>query len=103
MSTWGRKGVLSNARARLAVGAIVVVASVMPAGAALDNKGKDFILSFTPNFDRSGVRQVHLASDVAASVTIQYPVNLPSFTPDVVSNNAIHVFAADDSHCKKSD
>jgi cysteine-rich repeat protein len=119
MGTWGRKGVLSIALARLAIGAIVVVASVMSAGAALDNKGKDFILSFTPNFDQSGVRQVHLTSDVATSVTVEYPVNLPSFsttvavnpgsitvvtlpigvtafTPDVVANNAIHLFAAEE-------
>jgi len=98
------------------VALLVVASATMPAGAALDNKGTDFILSFTPNYAQDGVRQLHLASDVATSVTVEYPVNLPTFTttvavnpgaitvvdlpldvtawtPDTVQNNSIRAYA----------
>jgi len=87
--------------------------------AALDNKGTDFILSFLPQLSTSNI-ELHLTSDVATNVTIEYPVNSPSFSTTVgvapgsvtivplpaaaadswginsVANNAIHAFASEE-------
>jgi len=50
--------------------------------AALDNKGSDFILSFLPQPSTENI-ELHLTSDVATDVTIQYPVNTPTFNTTV--------------------
>lgn len=87
--------------------------------AALDNMGTDFILAFNPNTLSTAVGdqvQLHLTGDVATTVTVQYPVNSPTFnntyaiipgsvtivplpvsastgwTADTVSNNAVRIF-----------
>ncbi len=88
------------------------------AHAALDNKGKDFIFTFLPG-NGGGTVELHLTSDVATNVTVQYPVNSPTFnttvpvapgnitivtlpatarnwTPNTVVNNAVHAFAVDE-------
>lgn len=49
----------------------------------LDNKGKEFIMSFLPNFDASVTIQLHLTGDVGTMVTVEYPVNSPTFTTTV--------------------
>jgi len=81
-----------------------------------DNNGDDFILGFIPNYDNSASLEFHVTSNVATDVTIQYPVNSPSFNETVsvspgvittvvvptsaqtwpsgsVANNAVHAFA----------
>jgi hypothetical protein len=87
--------------------------------ASLDNKGTDFILSFTPNYQAYGRPEVYLTADTSTLVTVEYPVNSPTFTTtvavnpgsttkvilpfnaqvwttDVVSNNSVHLSAADE-------
>jgi len=83
----------------------------------VDNKGTEFILAFTPNFDNSGSVEIHLTSEFTTDVTLNYPLNSPTFTTvetvspgsvtvvqipidaissvvvDSVQNNAIHAFA----------
>ncbi|WP_370244022.1 hypothetical protein [Alteromonas abrolhosensis] len=83
----------------------------------VDNKGTEFILAFTPNFDNIGSVEIHLTSESTTDVTLNYPMNNPTFTTvetvspgsvtvvqipieaistvvvDSVQNNAIHVFA----------
>ena len=50
----------------------------------LDNKGSDFIVAFNPNLSGSGyTTELQLSSDAATEVTIDYPVNAPSFTTTV--------------------
>lgn len=49
----------------------------------LDNKGKEFVMSFLPNFDASVTIQLHLTGDVGTMVTVEYPVNSPTFTTTV--------------------
>ncbi|MCP3915158.1 MAG: hypothetical protein GY711_06355 [bacterium] len=91
------------------------------ASAQLDNKGDDFIVSFLPNVQTGETVQVHLTSDVATNVTVQYPVNGPfaldttvavapgaitivdlplsaseGWTANTTSNNAVHCFGGDD-------
>ncbi len=89
------------------------------AHAALDNKGTDFILSFLPQLSAPNI-ELHLTSDVATSVTVEYPVNAPTFSTTVavapgtvtivtlpatassawginsIANNAVHAFASDE-------
>jgi len=88
---------------------------------ALDNKGRDFIFAFMPNYYGEAFVEVHLSSDVATNVTVEYPVNSPTFTTTVpvapgsvtvvslptsaaqtwpsdgsVANNAVRAHAADE-------
>lgn len=51
--------------------------------AAVDNKGTEFIIAFNPNFDSSVTIEMHLTSDVATSVEINYPMNSPTFNDTV--------------------
>ncbi|WP_045857466.1 IgGFc-binding protein [Teredinibacter purpureus] len=87
--------------------------------AALDNKGTDFIMAFLPNYTGASTLQVHLTADTVTDVTVDYPVNSPTFnttvtvvpgdvtvvdiplsaniwTSNAVSNNAIRVYAAEE-------
>ena len=48
-----------------------------------DNKGKEFIFSFLPNYFADPAVEVHLTSDVTTDVKIEYPVNSPTFTKTV--------------------
>lgn len=83
----------------------------------LDNLGTDFISTFMPNFDAGVTLEIQLAAETATMVTIEYPVNSPTFTTtvavnpgtvtvvalpasaaagwtaDVIANNAIRAFA----------
>lgn len=84
--------------------------------AAIDNKGTEFFVSFNRNYTAPSV-EMHLTADVATNVTLEYPVNSPTFTttvavnpgavtivslpqaaaqgwaPNAVSNNAVHLTA----------
>ena len=50
---------------------------------ALDNSGPEFILAFLPNYTGTSTIQLHLTSDVVTNVTVEYPVNSPTFTQTV--------------------
>ncbi len=87
--------------------------------AEIDNAGSEFILSVLPNYVAPNV-EVHLTSGIATNVTVEYPVNSPTFsttvpvTPgsvtivslpsaaaqgwitDTVQNNSIRLSAADE-------
>ena len=52
------------------------------AGAALDNKGTEFFMAFLPNLSTPNV-ELHLTGEVATNVTVQYPVNAPTFSTTV--------------------
>ncbi len=99
---------------------MLLILPVTPAWAALDNKGTDFILGLLPNINAQNTIELHLISEVSTSVTVEYPVNAPTFTSTVevspgtttvvsipntasqgwtagsVGNNALHVFAAEE-------
>jgi hypothetical protein len=84
--------------------------------AAVDNKGTEFIIAYNPNVSAGSI-EMHLTSDVATSVEINYPMNAPTFndtvavtpgsitvvtlplsagsggTPDTIQDNAVHVIA----------
>ncbi|HEY7216212.1 MAG TPA: prenyltransferase/squalene oxidase repeat-containing protein, partial [Thermoanaerobaculia bacterium] len=49
----------------------------------IDNKGREFITGLMPNPLGAVTASVQLTSDVPTSVTIQYPVNSPSFSQTV--------------------
>jgi hypothetical protein len=56
--------------------------------ASLDNEGKEFIMTFLPNYDPNYFAstykvEVHLTSTVETTVHIEYPLNSPSFTTSV--------------------
>jgi len=40
----------------------------------LDNRGTEFIMGFLPNYDGSGVRQLHVTGDTPTSVQVEYPL-----------------------------
>jgi len=89
----------------------------------LDNKGLEFFLPFLPNFDASNTNQLHLTGDLATNVTVEYPVNSPTFSttvavtpgtvtivnlpiaastgwiPGTVQNNVVHAFANEEFVC----
>src|SRR5690606_31412082 len=88
----------------------------------LDNKGKDFIIGFLPNLSAPTI-ELHLTADANTMVTINYPVNSPTFTttvavapgnvtivslpsssaqswiPSTAQNNAVRAFADDEFVC----
>jgi hypothetical protein len=100
-------------------GALAVLMHGAISQAALDNKGKEFIQSFLPNFSSPAI-QVHLTAEAPTMVTVEYPVNSPTFSTtvavnpgavtvvdlppaasqgwptDVVANNAVHLVAPDE-------
>ncbi|HSK81015.1 MAG TPA: prenyltransferase/squalene oxidase repeat-containing protein [Thermoanaerobaculia bacterium] len=49
----------------------------------IDNKGREFIVGLMPNPLGAVTASVQLTSDVPTSVTIQYPVNSPTFSQTV--------------------
>lgn len=57
--------------------------SQMDAFAAVDSKGKEFVITFIPNYSGSRNVQLHISSETAATVNIKYPVNSPTFTDTV--------------------
>ena len=71
-------------RLLLAVVALVAASLLVPVtvNAQVDNQGRDFYLPFLPNIFNPTV-EVHLTSDVATTVNIEYPVNSPTFTTSV--------------------
>ena len=53
----------------------------------VDNAGTDFFTTFQPNLSGTGYTvEIHLTSDVATMVTVQYPVNSPTFDTTVAVN-----------------
>ena len=68
----------------------------------VDNKGTDFYMGFMPNTLGIGAPsiEVHLTADVATNVTVQYPVNAPTFdttvpvTPGTITVVTVPVNAA---------
>lgn len=104
---------------------LIIIAALLTVNSAfslLDNKGKDFIMAFLPNFTSPTV-ELHLTSDVATTVTVEYPLNSPSFVLPVavnpgsitivnvpaasaqswsannVLNNCVHAYANDEFVC----
>lgn len=74
----------STAKSFIALLIMGVFLGIQPALASLDNKGTDFIMAFLPNYNTlSADVEIHLTSDVSTDVTIEYPVNSPSFTTTV--------------------
>ncbi|QHJ13863.1 hypothetical protein FX988_04144 [Paraglaciecola mesophila] len=77
-------------------------------------------MAFTPNFDNAGNVEIHLTGDTATQVTINYPMNSPTFTtvenvvpgsvtvvpipitaisnatPNTIQDNAIHAVASEE-------
>jgi hypothetical protein len=49
----------------------------------IDNKGREFLVGFLANYRTEGQAQLHLSSEVPTNVTVQYPVNNPSFSQTV--------------------
>lgn len=49
----------------------------------IDNKGREFFVGFLANPLVPATASVHLTSDVPTNVTVQYPVNSPSFSQTV--------------------
>jgi hypothetical protein len=106
----------------LAVLCIAAFVLIEPAHATLDNKGKEFFLTMLYNLNTPTI-ELHLTADVSTMVTVEYPVNSPTFSstvavgPGVVTivtvptssaqgwtagvpqNNAIHAFSNDDFVC----
>ncbi len=85
----------------------------------LDNKGTDFILTFLPQFTSGSDLELHLTAETATDVTIEWPMNSPTFsttetvnpgaitivtipvgadawTAGSVQDNAVHAFADDE-------
>jgi hypothetical protein len=100
-----------------------MVFSTAMAWGQIDNKGTDFIMAFNRNTlgsSNPNQVQVHLTGDIATNVTVEYPVNAPTFsttvavnpgavtsvtiplsasqgwTVNTVQNNAVHAFADDE-------
>lgn len=76
---------------------LLFAALLLLAGAAprlhaqnVDNRGKEFIMSFLPNdFSFRGtqpVTEIHLTGSSITTVTVEYPVNAPSFSETVDIN-----------------
>jgi hypothetical protein len=49
----------------------------------LDSKGNEFIFSFLPNNFDAEACEIYLSSETATDVTVEYPVNSPTFTTTV--------------------
>jgi YVTN family beta-propeller protein len=66
---------------------VAVVAGALPAAASVDNKGTDFYVAFLTNLVDPGAGvELHLTADAPTTVTVQYPVNSPTFTTSVAVN-----------------
>jgi hypothetical protein len=103
--------------------ALCLVFSTALAWGQVDNKGTDFIMAFARNTlgsPNANQVQVHLTGDIATNVTVEHPVNAPTFTTTVavnpgavttvtiplaasqgwsansIQNNAVHAFADDE-------
>lgn len=118
------RNLISKKAIQIFVLVMITLGSLASARAQLlDNSGDDFILAFLPNFDAGVTIELHLTSDVSTNVTVEYPVNSPTFTttvpvnpgnitivplpiqsatdwtPDVVANNCVRVEAPDEFVC----
>jgi len=49
----------------------------------IDNIGNDFIIGMLPNFDAGNTIELHLTSNLNTTVTVDYPINNPTFTTSV--------------------
>lgn len=52
----------------------------------IDNKGTEFFVAFNPNLNPPSGIEVHLTAATPTNVTVQYPVNSPSFNTTVAVN-----------------
>jgi len=92
-----------NRACHIALLSILVLSTSFVSFAAVDNKGKEFIIAYNPNFDNSVTIEMHLTSEVATSVTINYPMNVPTFTdtvsvvPGAITVVTLPINAANDS------
>src|SRR5688500_8067882 len=67
--------------------ALLVIASLfaaVPAQAALDNKGTEFIFGFLPNHSSATI-ELYLTSDVACTVDVYYPSTTLLYDDVVIS------------------
>ncbi|MCA9000669.1 MAG: IgGFc-binding protein, partial [Planctomycetes bacterium] len=103
--------------------AISMLALGVPAFAQnLDNSGTDFLCGFLPNYSNGDI-ELHISSVFSTNVTVEYPVNSPTFTTtvpvvpgtittvalpatasqnwaaDFVDNNMVRVTAPDEFTC----
>jgi hypothetical protein len=100
--------------------ALCIVFSTALAWGQVDNKGTDFIVAFDTNLINPFGIELHLTADASTMVTVEYPVNAPTFnttvavnpgaitivtlpntaesgwTDNSVQNNAVHAFADDE-------
>jgi hypothetical protein len=75
---------LSPHRLRGLLCALALALAAAPAVAqTLDNKGRDFLMAFLPNYVGAGTIQLHLTGDVATDVTVEYPAVNPTFSQTV--------------------
>lgn len=71
--------------ALLTAGFILGLQPAMAVG-SLDNKGTDFIMAFLPNLEGYQHEvEIHLTSEVPTNITIEYPVNSPTFSTTVAA------------------
>jgi len=74
-------------RAASLIACVLFAAVVLPANhlaaQSLDNLGDDFIMGFMPNYSGAATVALHLTAAVSTNVTVQYPVNSPTFDTTV--------------------
>ena len=80
-------------RRLIGLATVLVLVPVLASAQTLDNQGKEFITSFNPNpIDGPPIVEVHLTTAAATDVTVEYPVNSPTFSTTVaVAPGAITV------------
>ncbi len=61
----------------------VTASAVVNVTRTVDNVGNDFIIGMLPNFDATNTIELHLTSSVNTTVTVDYPINNPTFTTSV--------------------
>jgi hypothetical protein len=65
------------------VAALLFLAPALTSAQTIDNKGTDFIMGFLPTLDSANITELHLTADAETEVTVQYPVNSPTFDETV--------------------
>jgi hypothetical protein len=74
---------------RLTTGVLALLMLVLAPGISdaqtLDNKGKDFLMTFLPNLSTPTI-ELHLTASAPTTVTVEYPVNAPTFSTSVAVN-----------------
>ncbi|MFZ0389562.1 MAG: IgGFc-binding protein, partial [Calditrichia bacterium] len=108
----------------LVIVVLLFAATISSQAQILDNKGNDFYLTFLRNIPSAAPHvELHLTSDVSTTVTVDYPINSPTFTTTVnvnpgaitivslpvnssfgwtagtVGNNGVHAYSTDEFVC----